>query len=71
MQSFSGKDLRAKENPVNETVWQCEQWRAGQVLSRVVFNSKSEAEQFCSQMHKVEPDIFWRMQPVAGRMVWN
>ena len=56
---------------MTDTMWKCEQWRAGQILNKVLFNTKEEAEKFCSQMLKVEPDIFWRMEPVEARLVWN
>jgi hypothetical protein len=71
LQVVFGNHGTAEENTMAGTVWQCEQWRAGQVVSKVLFNSKSEAEEFCSQMHRVEPDIFWRVQPVEARLVWN
>ncbi len=60
-----------KEKQMTDTMWKCEQWRAGQVLNKVMFNTREEAEKFCSQMHKVEPDIFWRMEPIEARLVWN
>ena len=56
---------------MTNTMWRCVQWRAGQILNKVMFNSKSEAEKFCAQMHRAEPDIFWRMEPVEARLVWN
>jgi hypothetical protein len=40
-------------------------------LNKVLFNTKSEAETFCAQMHRTEPDIFWRMEPVEAKLVWN
>ena len=56
---------------MTNTMWRCVQWRAGQILNKVVFHSRTEAEQFCAQMHRAEPDIFWRMEPVEARLVWN
>lgn len=56
---------------MTQTVWQCEQLRAGQVYSKMVFNTREEAEQFVSKMSRVEPDIFWRLEPVEARLVWN
>jgi hypothetical protein len=52
-------------------MWQCEQWRAGQVLSKMLFYTKEEAEKFCAEMRRAEPDIFWRMEPVEARLIWN
>jgi hypothetical protein len=53
------------------TLWRCVQWRAGKMLSNVLFNTRKEAEAFVAQMHRAEPDIFWRMEPVEARLVWN
>ena len=36
-----------------------------------MFNTRNEAEQFVRQMSKVEPDMFWRMEPVPVAAVWN
>ncbi len=52
-------------------VWKCEQLRAGQVTNRVVFDSEQQAHYFVNQMKLVEPDIFWRIEPVEAQMVWN
>jgi hypothetical protein len=61
----------AEGQTMNNTMWRCVQWRAGQILNKVLFHSKAEAEQFCAQMQRAEPDIFWRMEPVEARLVWN
>jgi len=56
---------------MTNTVWKCEQLRAGKVYNKVMFATREEAEQFKTQMSKVEPDLFWRIEPVEARMVWN
>jgi hypothetical protein len=53
------------------TVWKCEQLRAGKVYSQVLFETREEAEQFRSRMSKAEPDLFYRIVPVEARLVWN
>ncbi|GGH14872.1 hypothetical protein [Silvibacterium dinghuense] len=53
------------------TLWKCEQIRAGQVYNRVMFDTKEEAEQFRTAMNKAEPDLFWSIEPIEARMVWN
>jgi hypothetical protein len=67
----SGQEWAAMEDQQTNTLWRCVQWRAGKMLSKVLFNSKKEAETFVAQMHRAEPDIFWRMEPVEARLVWN
>ena len=49
---------------MTETVWQCEQLRAGQVYNKEMFNTRAEAEQFVAKMARVEPDIFCRIEPI-------
>ena len=56
---------------MTDTLWKCEQLRAGQVYSKVMFDTQKQAEDFIAKMEKMEPDIFWRMEPVAAKMVWN
>jgi hypothetical protein len=56
---------------MTNTVWKCEQWRAGKVYSKVMFATREEAEQFRTEISKAEPDLFWRIEPVEARMVWN
>lgn len=56
---------------MNNTVWKCEQLRAGQVTNRVMFDSEKQASEFVARMQQMEPDLFWRVEPIEGRMVWN
>lgn len=56
---------------MTNTMWKCEQIRAGQVTNRLVFDSERQASHFVAQMLQVEPDIFWRIEPVDARQVWN
>lgn len=59
------------EQQSNNVFWRCIQLRAGQILNKVFFPTRNEAEEFVAQMRKVEPDIFWRMEPVEAKLVWN
>ncbi len=56
---------------MTNTVWKFEQLRAGQVYSSMTFDTQEEAEHFAAQMRKAEPDLFWRIEPIEARMVWN
>jgi hypothetical protein len=56
---------------MTDTLWKCEQLRAGQVCNRLMFNTRQEAEDFIARMQKMEPDLFWRMEPVEAKLVWN
>ena len=59
------------DKAMTNTMWRCVQWRAGQILNKVLFHNRSEAESFVEQMQRAEPDIFWRMEPVEAKLVWN
>jgi hypothetical protein len=56
---------------MTNTLWRCEQLRAGKVYNKVLFYTQGEAEQFVRQMKKMEPDLFWRMEAVQMEAVWN
>jgi hypothetical protein len=56
---------------MTNTLWKCEQLRAGQITNKVVFDNEQQAHHFVRQMRSVEPDIFWRIEPVDAQGVWN
>jgi len=56
---------------MTNTVWKCEQYRAGRRTNSIVFDSKEQASEFVAQMRKMEPDLLWQVEPVEARMVWN
>jgi hypothetical protein len=56
---------------MTETVWQCEQWRAGEVYNKLLFNTEREAEEFLQQMRRSDPDLFWKKTAVPAKAVWN
>jgi hypothetical protein len=56
---------------MTDTVWKCEQVRAGQVYDKIMFDTREEAEKFMRQMKKAAPDLFWRIEEIKAKMVWN
>lgn len=56
---------------MTDTLWKCEQMRAGQVYEKVLFDTREEAEDFLRTMQKNAPDLFWRIEAVSAKMVWN
>jgi hypothetical protein len=56
---------------MTDTLWKCEQLRAGQVYHTLMFNTREEAEKFRAQLNRMEPDMFCRIEAVPVRMVWN
>ncbi len=60
-----------RQGDMTETMWKFEQLRAGKIYNQVMFNTREEAESFAAQMNRVEPDLFWRIEPVEARLWWN
>jgi hypothetical protein len=60
-----------RQDEMTETMWKYEQLRAGQIYNQVMFNTREEAESFAAQMTRVEPDLFWRIEPIEARLWWN
>lgn len=56
---------------MTDTLWKCEQVRAGQVCEKLMFDSKEEAEDFLRKVKQNAPDLIWRIEPIALKMVWN
>lgn len=56
---------------MTDTVWQCEQLRAGQFYGKHLFDTRAEAEKFVAEMARVAPDIFCRIEPIGVEKVWN
>jgi hypothetical protein len=56
---------------MNETLWRCDQIRAGQLYNRMMFDTKEEAEQFMNRMRQMEPDQIISIEPVDASKVWN
>lgn len=58
-------------NAMSEMLWKCDQIRAGQLYHRMMFDSRHEAEQFAAKMQETEPDLFFSVEAVEARQVWN
>jgi hypothetical protein len=54
-----------------DTMWSYEQFRAGKLYNKVVFNTRKEAEDFANEMTRIQPDLFCRIEPIEAREVWN
>jgi hypothetical protein len=59
------------EGDMNDTLWRCDQVRAGQLYNRVMFDTKEEAEQFMNRMRQMEPDQMISIEAVDASKVWN
>ena len=62
---------RTGETAMTETMWKCDQVRAGQLYNRMMFDTQAEAEQFAQKMRQVEPDQMFSIEAIAANQVWN
>ena len=60
-----------QETAMTETMWKCDQLRAGQLYNRMMFDTQAEAEQFVQKMRQVEPDQMFSIEAIAASQVWN
>ena len=56
---------------MTETIWRCDQVRAGQLYNRMTFDTKAEAEQFMNRMRQMEPDQIISIEAIDASRVWN
>jgi hypothetical protein len=56
---------------MTETMWRCDQVRAGQLYNRMMFDTREEAEQFMNRMRQMEPDQTISIEAIDARKVWN
>ena len=56
---------------MTETIWRCDQIRAGQLYNRMMFDTKAEAEQFMQLMREMEPDQMISIEAIEASRVWN
>ena len=57
--------------PMTETLWKCDQLRAGQLYNRMMFDTQAEAERFAQKMRQMEPDQMFAIEAVEASQVWN
>ena len=56
---------------MTETMWRCDQVRAGRLYNRMMFDTREEAEQFVQRMQQMEPDQMFSIEAIEARQVWN
>lgn len=56
---------------MTETIWKCEQLRAGQLYNRMMFDTQAEAKKFAERMQQMEPDQTFRIEAISAAQVWN
>ena len=58
-------------NAMTETMWRCDQLRAGQLYNRMMFDTEMEAQHFAQKMQQMEPDQTFAIEAVQASQVWN
>ena len=58
-------------NAMTETLWKCDQLRAGQLYNRMMFDTQAEAQHFAQKMQQMEPDQTFAIEAVEASQVWN
>lgn len=58
-------------NAMTETMWKCDQLRAGQLYNRMMFDTQAEAQHFAQRMQQMEPDQMFSIEAVEASQVWN
>ncbi len=56
---------------MNETLWMCDQMRAGQLYTRKIFDTQEEAHAFMQKMMQAEPDAMFNVEAIQAQQVWN
>ena len=56
---------------MTETLWKCDQLRAGQLYNRMMFDTQAEAKHFAEKMQQIEPDQIFSIEAVHAANVWN
>lgn len=56
---------------MTETLWKCDQLRAGQLYNRMMFDTQVEAQKFAHKMQQMEPDQTFSIEAVDASQIWN
>jgi hypothetical protein len=56
---------------MTDTIWRCDQVRAGQLYNRMIFATKAEAEEFMLRIRQMEPDQMISIEAIEASRVWN
>jgi hypothetical protein len=56
---------------MTETMWRCDQVRAGRLYNRMMFDTREEAEKFAQRMQQMEPDQMFSIEAIEAKQVWN
>ncbi len=56
---------------MNTVVWKCEQFVAGRLQEKSIFETEEQAKEFVRKVQGVAPDVMMRIEPMPIQHVWN
>jgi hypothetical protein len=60
-----------EEKAMNTVIWKCEQYVAGKLHEKTIFESEQQAREFARKLYDVRPDTILRIEPLPIQHVWN
>ncbi len=52
-------------------LWKCEQYLAGQLKDKSIFESEDQARAYMRKVQDIAPDLVFRIEPMPIQNVWN
>ena len=56
---------------MNTVIWKCEQYIAGKLHEKTIFDNEQQAREFARKLYDVRPDTILRIEPLPIQHVWN
>ncbi len=56
---------------MSTVIWKCEQYVAGKLHEKTIFESEAQAREFAQKLYGVRPDTILRIEPMPIQHVWN
>lgn len=70
-----GRSARDKSDSegvaMNTVIWKCEQYIAGRLHEKTIFENEQQAREFARKLYDVRPDTILRIEPMPIQHVWN
>jgi len=63
--------VEGRSRSMNTVVWKCEQFIAGKLQEKNIFETEEQAREFARKLNGVAPDVVLRIEPMPIQHVWN
>ena len=67
----NGTKYPERERAMNTVIWKCEQYIAGKLHEKTIFESEQQAKDLARKLYDVRPDTILRIEPMPIQHVWN